>query len=221
MNRSRSFLLLLCLLQLWGCSALLPDPLSVEQHLARAEALQAKRDYLAAAGSLARAIRKKPYDGGLYLRHGELLEAAQKPERAEKTYRKGLETVSVDAITRPELNYRLLQLLALKLEKPEQAAALLPTLPADSVRQIDARGCLAFGRTRYQEALRFFNQALELSTEQDLQARIFYHAALAYHRLGDEDHAMLALFNGINQAQSLGVSKDIEYFFNDLKGLTP
>ena len=221
MKRIPALLLILFLSPLWGCGALLPDPLSVEQHLTRAETLQAKRDYTAAADSLANAIRQRPTDASLYLRHGELLEAAQNPERAEKTYRKGLETVPVDAITRPELNYRLLQLLALKLEKPEQAAALLPTLPADSVRQIDARGCLAFGRGRHQDALRLFEQARERSTDQDLTARIFYHAALAYHRLGDDDHAMLALFNGINLALSLGVSKDIEYFFNDLKGLNP
>ncbi|WP_432823238.1 tetratricopeptide repeat protein [Trichloromonas sp.] len=221
MNRISTLLLFLLLALLSGCSALLPDPLTAEQHLAQAEAFKAKRDYAAAADSLAKAIRKQPADGSLHLQHGELLEVAGMPEQARKTYRKGLETIAGGDSSRPELNYRLLQLLTLKLSAPDEAEPLLTAISAGSVRHLDARGCLAYGRGRHQEALQLFDQARLQTTDQDLTARILYHVALAYHQLGDDDHAMLALFHAINQAQSLGVSKDIEYFFNDLKGLTP
>ena len=221
MKRIHALLLILFLSLLPGCSALLPAPLTAEQHLAQAETFKAKKDYAAAANSLAKAIRKRPADGSLYLQQSELLEVAERPKPARKTYRKGLKTIPAGDPSRPELSYRLLQLLALKLSAPAEAEPLLPVLPAGSVKHIDAKGCLAYGRGRHQEALRLFDQAREQATDQDLSARILYHTALTYHQLGDDDSAMRALFHAINKAQSLGVSKNIEYFFNDLKGLTP
>jgi tetratricopeptide (TPR) repeat protein len=221
MKRSPALLLILFLSLLPGCSALLFDSQTAEQHLAQAETFKTKKDYAAAAGSLGKAIRKRPADGGLHLQHGELLEVAEMPDQARKTYRKGLETIPAGDPSRPELSYRLLQLLTLKLSAPTEAEPLLPVLPAGSVKYIDAKGCLAYNQGRYQEALRLFDQAREQATDQDQTARTLYHTALTYHQLGDDDRAMLALFHAINKAQSLGVSKDIEFFFNDLKGLSP
>lgn len=212
--------LILFLPLLPGCSILLPDPLTPEQHLAQAETFKSKRDYTAAAKSVAKAIRKRPADGKLHLKHGEFLEVAGSPERARKTYRRGLETIPDGDPSRLELSYRLLQLLSLKLSALDEARPLLAALPAGSVEHIDAEGCLAYAQSQHQQALRFFDKARELVTDQDMTARILYHTALTYHQLGDEDHAMLALFHAINQAQSLGVRKDIEFFFNELKGLT-
>jgi len=221
MNLLRTLPLLLIFCMIWGCSALRPDRLSVEQHLAQADALQAKRDYAGAAEELAKVIRQRPTDGSLFLRRGELLEAAKAPAQAEKAYRRGLAALAAGAPERTELNYRLLQVLTLKLGTPEQAKPLLSSLPAGSIEYGDARGCLAYGEGRYREALQLFEQAEQQAQDLDLKARILYHVSLTYHRLGDDDHAMLALFNAINQAQSLGVRKDIEYFFYDLRGQTP
>ncbi len=221
MKRSFALLLILCFLLLPSCGPLRLDRLTAEQHLAQAETFKGKRDYASSAKSLGKALHKRPTDGSLYLQHGEMLEVSGQPERARKTYLKGLETTLDDDLSRNDLNYRLLQLLTLKLADPESAAPLLKAVAAGSAQHLDARGCLAYGLKRYQEALQLFAQAQEHTTEQDLSARLLYHSALAYHQLGDDDNAMLALFHAINRAQSLGVSKDIEYFFNDLKGLNP
>ena len=205
-------------LLLSGCSLPVGSGATVEEYLARADALVEKRDYQGAAEAVARASRQRPGDVALSLRQGELLEAAGRPEAARKAYLRGLdgEIAGTD-----ELAYRLLLLLALKLADGEGARLLLGQLPAGSPRYLDAQGVLAYVDGRLQEALLFFEQARDATAEEDPRARILYHTALAYERAGDADLARLALFHAVNQAQSLGVRKDIERFFSRLQAHNP
>lgn len=207
-------------LLLSGCALSAGSGATVEEHLARAEALVEQRDYLGAAEAVGRAQRQ-PGGIPLYIRHGELLEAAGRPEAARKAYQRGLDEESTDFAEKKELRYRLLLLLALKLADAVDARPLLAQLPAGSPRHLDAQGVLAYADGRHQEALLLFEQAREATAEQDLRARILYHTALAYARAGDADLTRLALFHAVNQAQSLGLRKDIEHFFSRLQAPNP
>lgn len=207
-------------LLLSGCAWSAGSGMTVEQHLARADALIEQRDYLGAAEAVGRASRQRPGAHSLVLRQGELLEAAGRPEAARKVYLRGLEE-SADLVEKQELHYRLLLLLTLKLADAAGARPLLAQLPAGSPRHLDAQGVLAYADGRYQEALLLFELARDVIDEQDLRARVLYHTALAYERAGDADLARLALFHAVNQAQSLGVRKDIERFFSRLQAPNP
>lgn len=207
-------------LLLSGCALSAGSASTVEAHLARADALVEQRDYLGAAEAVGRASRQRPGVPSLVLRQGELLEAAGRPEAARKVYLRGLEE-SADLVEKQELHYRLLLLLTLKLADAAGARPLLAQLPAGSSRHLDAQGVLAYADGRYQEALLLFELARDAIDEQDLRARVLYHTALAYERAGDADLARLALFHAVNQAQSLGVRKDIEHFFSRLQAPNP
>ena len=208
-------------LLLSGCALISGPGTTAEEHLARADALTAQRDYQGAAEAVGRASRQRPGGIALYLRQGELLEAAGQPSAARKVYLRGLDEERADPGEKKELHYRLLLLLTLKLADAEAARPLLAQLPAGSPRHLDAQGVLAYVGGRYQEALLLFEQARETTAEQDLRARALYHSALAYARAGDADLARLALFHAVNQAQSLGVRKDIELFFSRLQAPNP
>lgn len=208
-------------LLLSGCAWSAGSGLTFEQHLARADALVEQRDYLGAAEAVGRAARQRPGGIALYLRQGELLEAAGRPEAARKAYQRGLEEEGGELAEKKELNYRMLLLLALKLADAGGARPLLAQLPAGTPRHLDAQGVLAYADGRYQEALLLFEQARDATAEEDLRARVLYHTALAYARVGDPDLARLALFHAVNQAQSLGVRKDIERFFSRLQAPNP
>ena len=208
-------------LLLSGCAWSAGSGMTVEQHLARADALVEQRDYLGAAEAVGRASRQRPGAISLVLRQGELLEAAGRPEAARKAYLRGLDEESAGLVEKQELRYRLLLLLTLKLADAESSKPLLTQLPAGSPIHLDAQGVLAYADGRYQEALLLFEQARDATAEQDLRARVLYHTALAYERAGDGDLARLALFHAVNQAQSLGVRKDIERFFSRLQALNP
>lgn len=208
-------------LLLSGCAWSTGTATPVEQHLARADALIEQRDYLGAAEAVGRASRQRPGAHSLVLRQGELLEAAGRPEAARKAYLRGLDEGNADLAEKQELHYRLLLLLTLKLADMEAARPLLAQLPAGSPRHLDAQGVLAYADGRYQEALLLFELARDAIDEQDLRARVLYHTALAYARAGDADLARLALFHAVNQAQSLGVRKDIEHFFSRLQAPNP
>ncbi|MDX9708581.1 MAG: hypothetical protein RBT64_03405 [Trichloromonas sp.] len=208
-------------LLLSGCALISGSGTTAEEHLARADALAEQRDYQGAAEAVGRASRQRPGDVALCLRQGELLEAAGQPEAARKAYLRGLGEERADLGEKQELRYRLLLLLTLKLADAEAARPLLAQLPAGSPRHLDAQGVLAYVGGRLQEALLFFEQARDATAEEDPRARILYHTALAYERAGDADLARLALFHAVNQAQSLGVRKDIERFFSRLQAPNP
>lgn len=208
-------------LLLSGCAWSAGSGSTVEAHLARADALVEQRDYLGAAEAVGRASRQRPGAHSLVLRQGELLEAAGRPEAARKAYLRGLDEEGADFVGKQELHYRLLLLLTLKLADAAGARPLLAQLSAGSPRHLDAQGVLAYADGRYQEALLLFEQARDATAEQDLRARVLYHTALAYERTGDTDLARLALFHAVNQAQSLGVRKDIERFFSRLQAPNP
>lgn len=208
-------------LLLSGCAWSTGTGTPVEAHLARADALVEQRDYLGAAEAVGRALRQRPGGMALTLRQGELLETGGRPEAARKAYLRGLNEGNADLAEKQELHYRLLLLLTLKLADMQAARPLLVQLPAGSPRHLDAQGVLAYADGRHQEALLLFEQARETTVEQDLRARVLYHTALAYARAGDADLARLALFHAVNQAQSLGVRKDIEHFFSRLRAPNP
>lgn len=208
-------------LLLSGCAWSAGSGMTVEQHLARADALVEQRDYLGAAEAVERASRQRPGAISLVLRQGELLEAAGRPEAARKAYLRGLDEESADLVEKQELHYRLFLLLTLKLADAAGARSLLAEMSVGSPRHLDAQGVLAYADGRYQEALLLFEQARDATDDQDLRARVLYHTALAYERAGDVDLARLALFHAVNQAQSLGVRKDIERFFSRLQAPNP
>lgn len=200
-----------------GCVVLQRDPQMAETLRQEAEALLAREDYTAAAERLDAAISQDSDNCTLYLRRGELLERNDRPGIARRNYQAGLKKISADDPRRPELVHRLALLLTLKLDAAGEARSLLLQLPMDSPRRDDLLGVLTSIEGNQRDALRHFNAALVQNPDEDLTATILYHAALAYHRLGDEKNTSGSLYHAINDTRHLGIAWDIENFWNRLK----
>lgn len=216
-----SALLALCLL-LAGCALLgrAPDPAAAKAHRDRAEALIFTGQYPEAEQELAAAVGADPTDGALHLRRAEILEALGRDGEARAVLTRGRKAAA-DGPVREELSYRLALLHALKLDAPPDARRLLAGLPEGSVPRLDVEAVLAVGEGRGRDALVLLNRALEQKPVRERGARILYHAALAYRLLGDPESANGALYQAINLTKDLGLTKDIEGVWRDLKGTDP
>jgi tetratricopeptide (TPR) repeat protein len=217
-----SLLLTLCLLLPAGCALFAgAPPGTAEEHRSRAEGLVSSRDYAGAADELAHALRLAPRDGELYLRAGEVLEAADRSQEAADIYDRGRRALPADEPLQAELAWRLALLQALRLDRPQRAEELLPALPAASAARADLEGVLALAEGKPREALILFSSALQRGPQKQTAAAILYHAALAYHRLGDEKNTFGSLYQAINLAEHLGLTRDIEAFFRALSQARP
>lgn len=203
--------LLLATLLLTGCAGLFApgDPRPTEEIVAQAGTMVANKAYAGAAELYATAQAKEPAIGRHYLRRGELLEALGRDKDARATYRNGLKNVAASAPEYLELCQRLALLSAEHLQDIDTAEDLLAKMPAGSAARIDLAGYLYYQAGQYDLAIKMFNQALELATDPDQKAIVYYHAALVYDALLDDKNSVTSLFHAINHATHLGLIRDV------------
>lgn len=214
--------LLLCVLStLTGCAAARPDRAAAEQHRQNAQAKTIDRDFTGAATEMALALEKDPKNGQLYLENGEILEAADRPQEAAATYDKGRRVLRDQPSLHQELTYRLGLLAAGRLDDGPGLQKLLTELPVASIPRRDLEGLLALRQGEARQALVIFNDALQMKPGKGMAARILYHAALAYHRLGDDKNTFGSLYRAVNLAEDVGLLREIELFYLKLNRSVP
>jgi len=209
-------LLPLCLAFFLGCASLPQDPYTAEQHRLRADGNVLDRNFPAAAAEMELALQHEPENGEFHLRLGELLEAAGEERKALAVYDKARATLSRADSRQQELTYRTALLEIGKFNNAARGRELLAEVPAGSIPRLDLEGLLALGEGDARQALLLFNQALQLGPDKGMAAYLLYHAALAYHHLGDKQNTFLALFRAVNYAENEGLMRDIEAFFREL-----
>lgn len=211
--------LLLASLLLVSCTGMLyqHDPRSAEEHRNQAEALIFAGDHAGAAAAMAMAIRKNPYQESYYLRHGEILEALGESKKARKTYLRGRRQAQEDSDAHRAFTYHLGLLYAGKLEELDDAGRLLEELPPESDRRHDLQAAILLEENENREALRLLNLALAGGTSKEMAGRILFHAARAYVQLGDLETATKTLYQAINLSENLGLTRDIERLWQQLK----
>lgn len=199
-----------------GCTALIsPDPQRAADYRLQAETAVTEKDWQGGADLLRKAALHAPTDGALALRQAELLERAGDPRGARKVYRRGLKKVSEES-QRQTLAWRLGLLLSLQLDAPAKARPLLEQISPEDPLRADLLGALALQEGDPRQALAYFNRALAAQPDDQVAATILYHAALAYHQVGDEKNTFGSLFHAINRAEHLGVIGDIERLWDAL-----
>lgn len=176
------------------------------------------KDYVGAAAKLEVAIAKNPQQAALYLQLCDVLEALGQNAEAQKTLQQGIKSSPAQDPLQPQLSYRSGLLAALKLGDRKIAEGVVKALPAGAEKS-DLQGVLALLDQQAKPALDRFVEALPQATDQDAEARIHYHAALAHHGAKDLDNAMASLFNAINKANNLALIKDIEKLWSELYAL--
>lgn len=206
---SGPFVLLLALF-LGGCLGPAPDPAGAERHRQEAELLALAKDFDAAADALGKAIEALPASASLYLRRAEFLEGSGRMPEARDVYGAGLRKTGRSDPLRAQIAWRLALLEALHLDTPRRAEAQLSRLPADGPLRDDLQGVLALTAGDLRQAVIHFNAALQRQPEQEVTAAVYYHASLAYHRLGDSRNTYGSLFHAVNNAGHRGVIRDIE-----------
>lgn len=216
-------LLLALLFLAGGCSLLLPkpDPRPVEAIVNHAEELVGRKAYAGAADEYAIVLRKQTDNGAYYLRSAELLERIDEDQRARKTYERALKNLPPDDKHRHEIMLRLALIDANHLFLLDDAEELLQQLPDSSVERHDLAGFLYYKSGQYDLAISILNKALERCKDNDMRALMLYHAALIYRQLGDEKNTYGSLYHAINQAQHLGLIRDIERLWNTLNEENP
>lgn len=217
----RFALTLLAMMLTAGCSAPRPDPLAARQHSQQAEQLILARDYAGASVALAAAVAAAPNDLQLRLRQAEILEATDRPKEAADVYQRIRRELATTATQQQEIDYLLGTLAALRLGDPQQARQLMTQLPAGTARRIDLEGLLTLQQGESRQALILFNDALQRQPDPGTAARILYHAARAYRALGDDNHAVASLYRAVNLAEDLGVTREIELLFHEIKHSEP
>lgn len=223
MNGFCARLLLLASLLLAGCATLFPpaDPRPAEELVAQAEELVNRKAYAGAAELYARAIAKQPGNGRYYLRRSELLEALGRDKEARANYRAGLSKSSKDSPEHLELRHRFALLSAEHLQDIDTAEDLLEQMPTGSVPRLDLAGYLYYQANQPELALKMFNQALGVTTDADQKAIVLYHAALVYDSLKDEKNSVTSLYHAINNANHLGLIRDISALWAKVNASAP
>ncbi len=208
--------LLLCLALLCGCAAPPKDPYTAEQHRLRADSLVIDRNFPAAVAEMELALQHEPENFDLRLRLGELLEAAGEAREALAVYEKARSARGLQTSPQQELTYRIALLEIGKFDNTARGRELLAELPAGSIPRLDLEGLVTLAEGDARQALVLLNQALQQGPDKAMAARILYHAALSYHRLGDTQNTFTALYRAVNFAEDEGLMKDIEAFFTKI-----
>ena len=205
-------------LLLGGCAALpvKEDNRPVDVVISRAEQLIRSKAYAAAAEEYSVIIMKEPTIGSHYLRRAEVLERIDEDKEAHRTYERGLEMVSEDDPDQLELMHRLALVDANHLFKLDEAEELLTRLPARSIEKLDLAAFLYYQASQYNEAIELLNNALKKVRDADQKALLLYHAALIYVKLEDEKNTFGSLYFAINNAEHLGLIRDIEQLWQEL-----
>lgn len=215
---TRAFSLLLMLWALAMGPNLAAAAASADALQKEAQELIVGKDYVGAAAKLEVAIAQNPQQTAPYLQLCDVLEALGQNAEAQKTLQQGIKTAAAQDPLHRQLTYRSGLLAALKLGDRKTAEAVVKGLPA-SAEKSDLQGVLALLDKQTKPALDRFVEALPLAADQDAEARIHYHAALAHHGADDLDNAMASLFNAINKATNLALIKDIEKLWSELYAL--
>ena len=112
--------------------------------------------------------------------------------------------------------HRLALIDANHLFKLDEAEALLKRLPPRSIEKLDLAAFLYYQASQYDEAIELLNKALEKVRDADQKALLLYHAALIYVKLGDEKNTFGSLYFAINNAEHLGLIRDIEQLWQEI-----
>lgn len=214
----RVFPLLLMLLALPHGPSLAAATSSTDALHREAQELLIGKDYVGAAAKLEVAIAQNPHQASSYLQLCDVLEALGQNAEAQKTLQQGINSAAAQDPLQAQMKYRSALLAALKLDDRKTAEAMVKTLPA-SAEKSDLQGVLALLDQQTKAALDRFVEALPQAADQNAEARIHYHAALAHHGAEDLDNAMASLFNAINKATNLALIKDIERLWSELYAL--
>jgi tetratricopeptide (TPR) repeat protein len=201
--------LALCLNGCAGVSAI-EDPRTVEEVVSRAEQLITSKAYAAAASQYAIAIAKQPAVGRYYLRRAELLERIDEDKEAHRTYQQAIKIVPDVDPDHLQIMHRLALINANHLFKLDDAETLLQRMPGASIERYDLAAFLYYQASQYDESITLLNKALERVKTADQKALLLYHAALVYVKLGDQKNTFGSLYYAINNAEHLGLIRDIE-----------
>lgn len=211
---------LLCLLALTlaGCATMArkDDPRPTAEIVAHAEQLVAKKDYAAAAAQYATVIVKQPAVGKHYLRRAELLERVDADKEAHQTYQQAMKQVPETDPDHLAIMHRLALINANHLYNIEEAETLLQRMPEQSIERFDLAAFLYYQASQYEHAISLLNKALERVRDADQKALLLYHAALIYVKLDDQKNTFSSLYYSINNAEHLGLIRDIEQLWQEI-----
>lgn len=214
---------LLCLtsaaLFISGCAggvSVKDDSRSLEEVISNAELLIKQKAYAAAANEYQVAILKDPTVGQFYLRRAEVLERIDQDKEARLTYERALKKVPKEDHGHLQIMHRLALVNANHLFRVEAAEDLLLQMPENSIEQIDLTAFLYYQASQYERSIQLLNKALEQVRSADQKALLLYHAALVYVKLEDQKNIFGSLFYSINNAEHLGLIRDIEQLWQEL-----
>lgn len=209
-----------CILAIFlsGCTGLSikDDPRQVEDVVSRAEQLVKSKAYAAAAHQYAIAILKDPVVGRYHLRRAELLERIDEDKEAHRTYERAMKMVPEDDPDHLQIMHRLALIDANHLFKLDDAEELLQRMPKRSIEKLDLAAFLYYQASQYDMAISLLNKALERVRSADQKALLLYHAALIYVRLEDQKNTFGSLYYAINNAEHLGLIRDIEQLWQEI-----
>lgn len=210
--------LLLTALVIAGCAGMVrkDDPRPAADIVNHAEQLVKSKAYAAAAAQYAIVIDKEPAVGKHYLRRAELLERIDADKDAYQTYQQAMKRVPEEDPDHLGLMHRLALIDANHLFKIEEAEDILKRMPEKSVEKLDLAAFLYYQASQYDQAIRLLNKALERVRNADQKALLLYHAALVYVKLGDEKNTFGSLYYSINNAEHLGLIRDIEQLWQQI-----
>lgn len=192
------------------------DSRSLEEVISQAELLIKQKAYAAAADQYQIATLKDPTVGQFYLRRAEVLERIDMDKEARLTYERALKNVPEEDHGHLQIMHRLALVNANHLFRIEDAEDLLQRMPENSVEQIDLAAFLYYQASQYDLSIKLLNKALERVRSADQKALLLYHAALVYVKLEDQKNIFGSLFYSINNAEHLGLIRDIEQLWQEL-----
>lgn len=192
------------------------DPRPVEAVVDRAEQLVRNKAYAAAAQQYAIIVAKAPAVGRYYLRRAELLERIDEDEEARRTYELAMKMVPEDDPDHLQIMHRLALVDANHLYNLDEAEELLQRMPENSIERLDLAAFLYYQASQFDQSIILLNRALEKVRSPDQKALLLYHAALVYVKLKDQKNTFGSLYYAINNAEHLGLIRDIEQLWQEI-----
>lgn len=192
------------------------DTRPVEAVVQQAEELIKAKAYAAAAKEYAIAIRKSPTTGKYYLRRAEALERIDEDNEAQRTYKRALKSIAEEDPDHLQVMHRLALINANHLFQIDDAEELMQKMPEKSIEKYDTSAFLYYQAHQYDRAINLLNKALERVRTADMKALLLYHAALIYVKLQDQKNTFGSLYFAINNAEHLGLIRDIEQLWEEI-----
>lgn len=186
-------------------------------HAAAGEAALGQRNFAVALSAFADAHRLAPQEPLVAYRLGYVHEYFGHYPEAAQAYREGLKAEAIPPELKRDLAFRLALLEAFHLGGAKRLPELLAQLPPDSPQAADILAVLALLEGDGHEALAALNRARSGPISQELAAILLYHAARAYHLIGDHDRVLPTLYNAVNQSNYTPVSREIDAFRDEIQ----